>query len=176
MNKTPAKIFLNIPIPCLHEPHFPEVLWLISTSKINRILIYLKNLTQPLKKFILFVDNSGPEVVYCPPDQNITAIQRRTVVTWISPQFKDNSNSPLVIECSRENGDQFYWGTWNVMCTAYDYNPNNNPAVCRFTIRLKRKYVVSKQVIIIIIIIIITIMITSIIVIMVLLFIFLKIK
>ncbi|CAH3141747.1 unnamed protein product [Porites lobata] len=84
-------------------------------------------------------DNSGPEVVYCPPDQNITATQMRTVVTWISPQFKDNSNSPLFITCSHKSGAQFYWGTWNVHCTAFDNNPNNNPAVCQFTIRLKPK-------------------------------------
>ena len=67
----------------------------------------------------------------------------RTVVTWISPQFKDNSNSPLDIICSHQSGAHFYWGTWNVHCTAFDNNPNNNPAVCQFTIRLKRKSVVS---------------------------------
>ena len=67
----------------------------------------------------------------------------RTVVTWISPQFKDNSNSPLAITCSHKSGAQFYWGTWNLHCTAFDKNPNNNPAVCQFTIRLKRKSVVG---------------------------------
>ena len=63
----------------------------------------------------------------------------RTAVTWISPQFKDNSNSPLVVRCSHQRGAQFYWGTWNVHCTAFDNNQNNNPAVCQFTITLKRK-------------------------------------
>ena len=84
-------------------------------------------------------DNEGPFVIYCPPDQHITATQMRTVVTWNEPQFDDNSNSPLVINCNRESGDEFYWGTWNVQCTAYDNNPNNDPAVCQFKLIVKRK-------------------------------------
>ena len=94
------------------------------------------------KRFTLlsFADNSGPTVVYCPPDQNITATRMKTTVTWQSPQFKDNSNSPLVVRCSQKSGTEFYWGTWNVHCTAYDNNPNNKPALCQFTLTLKRKY------------------------------------
>ena len=98
------------------------------------------------KTFILlsFADNSGPIVVYCPPDQNITATSMKTTVTWQSPQFKDNSNSPLVVRCSQESGTEFYWGTWNVHCTAYDNNPNNKPALCQFKLRLKRKYCITR--------------------------------
>ncbi|XP_067016111.1 uncharacterized protein [Acropora muricata] len=86
---------------------------------------------------VLLEDNSGPIVVYCPPDQNITATSMKTTVTWQSPQFKDNSNSPLVVRCSQESGTEFYWGTWNVHCTAYDNNPNNKPALCHFKLRVK---------------------------------------
>ncbi|XP_068737640.1 uncharacterized protein [Montipora capricornis] len=82
-------------------------------------------------------DNTGPEVVYCPPDQDITVSQMKTVVTWQSPEFKDNSNSLLNIECSHESGIAFFWGTWNVQCRAYDSNPSNDPALCQFTLRLK---------------------------------------
>ena len=94
------------------------------------------------KKFTLpsFADNSGPKVVYCPPDQNITATRMKTTVTWQSPQFKDNSKSPLTVTCSQESGTEFYWGTWNVHCKASDNNPNNKPALCQFKLRLKRKY------------------------------------
>ena len=94
------------------------------------------------KNYILlaFADNSGPLVVYCPSDQNITVTRMKTTVTWQSPQFKDNSNSPLVVTCSHQSGTEFYWGTWNVHCTAYDNNPNNKPALCQFVLRLKRKY------------------------------------
>ncbi|KAJ7360012.1 hypothetical protein OS493_019099, partial [Desmophyllum pertusum] len=62
-----------------------------------------------------------------------------TLVTWNDPQFKDNSNNPLEIRCSHQSGTQFYWGTWNVHCTAFDNNPDNNPAVCQFTLRIKPK-------------------------------------
>ena len=87
----------------------------------------------------VFTDNSGPEVVYCPPDQNIIPTQMLTKVTWETPQFKDNSNGNLTISSSRENGSQFFWGTWIVYYKAFDNNPNNRPAVCQFKIRLKRK-------------------------------------
>ena len=70
----------------------------------------------------------------------MTATKMRTVVTWNEPQFEDNSNSPLVINCNRQSGDVFYWGTWNIHCTAYDNNPNNDPAVCEFKLIVKRKY------------------------------------
>jgi len=82
-------------------------------------------------------DNLGPEVDYCPPDQNITVSTMKTKMSWNSPKFKDNSNSPLNIECSHQSDTYFYWGTWNVYCTAFDNNPSNNPAVCQFTLRLK---------------------------------------
>ena len=60
-------------------------------------------------------------------------------MTWNDPQFKDNSNNPLTITCSHQSGTKFYWGTWNVHCTAFDNNPNNNPAVCQFTLKVERK-------------------------------------
>ena len=100
---------------------------------------YKLSLKQLVDKIILLADNLGPMVVYCPPDQNITATQMNTLVTWNDPQFKDNSNNPLEIRCSHQSGTQFYWGTWNVHCTAFDNNPDNNPAVCQFTLRIKRK-------------------------------------
>ncbi|XP_078343207.1 uncharacterized protein LOC144628957 isoform X2 [Oculina patagonica] len=86
---------------------------------------------------VVLEDNLGPMVVYCPPDQDVTATKMRTVVTWKDPQFKDNSNNPLVIRCSHQSGTEFYWGTWNVHCTAFDNNPNNNPAVCQFTLKVE---------------------------------------
>lgn len=89
--------------------------------------------------YISITDNLGPQVVYCPADQDITATKMTTIVTWKDPQFKDNSNSPLLITCSHQSGTAFYWGTWNVFCTAYDDNPDNDPAVCKFTITVKRK-------------------------------------
>ena len=92
-----------------------------------------------LSSYYFITDNLGPEVVYCPPDQNVSVTKMKSVIRWKSPQFKDNSNSPLVESCSHQSGTKFYWGTWNVLCTAYDKNPNNKPAVCRFTLRLKRK-------------------------------------
>ncbi|KAJ7360021.1 hypothetical protein OS493_019109 [Desmophyllum pertusum] len=88
---------------------------------------------------VILEDNLGPMVVYCPPDQSITATQMNTLLTWNDPKFKDNSNTPLVIRCSHQSGTQFYWGTWNVHCTAFDNNPDNNPAVCQFTLRIKPK-------------------------------------
>ena len=87
----------------------------------------------------VFTDNSGPEVVYCPPDQNIIPTQMLTNVTWKTPQFTDNSNGNLRILNSRENGSLFPWGTSIVYYEAFDNNPNNRPAVCQFKIRLKRK-------------------------------------
>ena len=93
--------------------------------------------------FFLFPDNEGPVVTYCPPDQDITGTTRKSVVTWSNPQFRDNSNSRLKIKCSHRSGTAFYWGTWKVHCTAHDSNPNNDPAVCQFVLRLKRKWRVS---------------------------------
>ncbi|XP_015761109.1 PREDICTED: sushi, von Willebrand factor type A, EGF and pentraxin domain-containing protein 1-like isoform X1 [Acropora digitifera] len=88
---------------------------------------------------VLPEDNSGPVVVYCPPDKNIIATSRKTKVTWQSPRFKDNSNSPLEVTCSHQSGTEFYWGTWNVQCRASDNNPNNKPALCQFRLKLKPK-------------------------------------
>lgn len=87
----------------------------------------------------VFTDNSGPEVVYCPPDQNIIPTQMLTNVIWKTPQFTDNSNGNLRILNNRENGSLFPWGTSIVYYKAFDNNPNNRPAVCQFKIRLKRK-------------------------------------
>ena len=89
--------------------------------------------------YIFIADNLGPQVAYCPADQDITATKMTTIVTWNEPRFKDNSNSPLLITCSHQSGTAFYWGTWNVFCTAYDDNPENDPAVCKFTLTVKRK-------------------------------------
>ncbi|KAJ7360015.1 hypothetical protein OS493_019103 [Desmophyllum pertusum] len=66
---------------------------------------------------VILEDNLGPMVVYCPPDQNITATQMNTLVTWNDPQFKDNSNNPLEIRCSHQSGTQFLLG--NLECTLY---------------------------------------------------------
>lgn len=88
-------------------------------------------------------DNLGPVVVYCPPDQQITATEMNTLVTWNEPQFQDNSNDPLVIDCNYQSGTEFYWGTYGVNCRAYDNNPNNDPAVCQFKIIVKRKSLVN---------------------------------
>ena len=86
------------------------------------------------------LDNSGPVVVFCPPSQNITSEKRKISVTWPEPQFKDNSNSPLQITCSRKSGTVFYWGSYTVHCMAYDNNPNNKPGVCKFELTIRRKY------------------------------------
>ena len=83
-------------------------------------------------------DNLGPVVVYCPPDRHITATEMNTLVTWNEPQFQDNSNDPLLIDCNYRSGTEFYWGTYAVTCRAYDNNPNNDPAVCQFKIVVKR--------------------------------------
>ena len=109
------------------------------------LFAFYKNFTNLVTLIIVIVifsptDNTGPEVVYCPPDQDITVSQMKTVVTWQSPEFKDNSNGPLNIECSHESGTAFFWGTWNVQCRAYDNNPSNDPALCQFTLRLKCEY------------------------------------
>ena len=89
--------------------------------------------------FDFHVDNEGPEVVYCPPDMELIATRMTTIANWKQPQFKDNSDEPLNIRCSHKSGSKFYWGTWNVQCLAYDNNQNNDPAVCKFTINVKRK-------------------------------------
>lgn len=89
--------------------------------------------------FAFLLDNEGPEVVYCPPDMDIIATRMTTIVKWKQPEFKDNSNEPLIVRCSHKSGSKFYWGTWNVQCSAYDSNPNNDPALCKFTISVKRK-------------------------------------
>lgn len=88
---------------------------------------------------LFMTDELSPEVVYCPADQSITTTSLKTEVTWKEPQFKDNSNDPLTIKCSHQSGTEFYWGTWNVHCTAQDNNPNNEPALCQFTLTIKRK-------------------------------------
>lgn len=82
-------------------------------------------------------DNEGPKVVYCPPNQEIKATGWVTTVKWKQPKFKDNSNEPLIIRCSHNGSADFYWGTWNVHCTAYDKNPSNKPAICKFTLNVK---------------------------------------
>lgn len=92
-------------------------------------------------KYLSFflVDNEGPKVVYCPPNQEIKATGWVTTVKWKQPKFKDNSNEPLIIRCSHNGSADFYWGTWNVHCTAYDKNPSNKPAICKFTLNVKRE-------------------------------------
>lgn len=89
--------------------------------------------------FVFHADNEGPEVVYCPPDMELVATRMTTIVKWKQPQFKDNSNEPLNIRCSHKSGSLFYWGTWNVQCSAHDSNINNDPALCKFTITVKRE-------------------------------------
>lgn len=89
--------------------------------------------------FVFHADNEGPEVVYCPSDIDLIATTMTTIVKWKQPQFKDNSNEPLTIRCSHKSGSAFYWGTWNVQCSAYDSNTNNDPALCKFTIKVKRE-------------------------------------
>ena len=84
-------------------------------------------------------DELSPEVVYCPKDQIIITKEIKEVVIWNEPQFKDNSNHPPTIKCNHQSGTEFYWGTWNVSCTARDNNPNNKPALCQFNITVKRK-------------------------------------
>lgn len=87
-----------------------------------------------------FLDKSGPVVVFCPPSRNITSENRQEVVTWPEPQFKDNSNGPLQITCNRKSGAVFYWGSYTIHCMAYDNNPENEPAVCKFDLTIRRKY------------------------------------
>lgn len=117
------------------RPFYDMILQNLASRRLQSNIIYWhKSLIFPF-----VADNLGPQVVYCPPDQNITATKMRTVVTWNTPRFKDNSNSPLVMTCSHQSGTEFYWGTWNVHCTAYDNNPNNKPAVCQFRLTVKRK-------------------------------------
>ena len=110
------------------------VRWLIHTFPLAVTYHLLK--TFP---FFILTDNLGPVVVYCPPDQHITATAWDTFVSWNEPQFRDNNDDNLTITCSHHSGAQFHWGTWNVYCIAYDNNPDNNPAVCQFTLTLKRK-------------------------------------
>lgn len=117
-------------------------IWQVKRLQSNTIYLHKSIMllfSQVLFFFFFVADNLGPQVVYCPPDQNITATKMRTVVTWKEPEFKDNSKSPLVIACNLQSGTEFYWGTWNVHCTAYDNNPDNEPAVCHFTLTVKRK-------------------------------------
>ncbi|PFX23098.1 sushi, von Willebrand factor type A, EGF and pentraxin domain-containing protein 1-like isoform X2 [Stylophora pistillata] len=84
-------------------------------------------------------DNSGPVVVFCPSSRNITSDNRQKVVTWPDPQFKDNSNGPLHITCNRKSGTVFYWGSYTIHCMAYDNNPENEPAVCKFDLTIRPK-------------------------------------
>ncbi|PFX23088.1 Fibropellin-1 [Stylophora pistillata] len=86
---------------------------------------------------VIVVDELSPEVVYCPKDQIIITKEIKEVVIWNEPQFKDNSNHPPTIKCNHQSGTEFYWGTWNVSCTARDNNPNNKPALCQFNITVK---------------------------------------
>lgn len=87
-----------------------------------------------------FLDNSGPAVVFCPPSRIITSEKRQIGVTWPEPLFEDNSNDPLQITCSRKSGTVFYWGSYTIHCRAYDNNPDNKPAVCKFNLTIKGKY------------------------------------
>eukprot|EP00058_Branchiostoma_floridae_P028490 XP_002613981.1 hypothetical protein BRAFLDRAFT_118457 [Branchiostoma floridae] len=59
-------------------------------------------------------------------------------VNWTEPVFTDNSKQAVRVNCDKDSGQRFYWGTTWVTCTARDIN--DNMAECRFyvTVSLKR--------------------------------------
>ncbi|XP_020610488.1 sushi repeat-containing protein SRPX2-like [Orbicella faveolata] len=79
----------------------------------------------------------GPQVLFCPASFTIRATAQTAIVTWDAPIFKDNSLGIIEPQCSRQSGDSFYWGDWNIYCRAHDNNPNNEPAVCNFVVTVK---------------------------------------
>ncbi|XP_078616504.1 sushi, von Willebrand factor type A, EGF and pentraxin domain-containing protein 1-like isoform X4 [Branchiostoma floridae x Branchiostoma japonicum] len=51
-------------------------------------------------------------------------------VNWTEPVFTDNSKQAVRVNCDKDSGQRFYWGTTWVTCTARDIN--DNMAECRF--------------------------------------------
>ncbi|XP_078696559.1 sushi, von Willebrand factor type A, EGF and pentraxin domain-containing protein 1-like isoform X3 [Branchiostoma floridae x Branchiostoma belcheri] len=53
-------------------------------------------------------------------------------VNWTQPVFTDNSKQPVRVNCDKDSGQRFYWGTTWVTCTARD--THDNSAECRFSV------------------------------------------
>ncbi|XP_019616508.1 PREDICTED: sushi repeat-containing protein SRPX2-like [Branchiostoma belcheri] len=81
-------------------------------------------------------DISPPLIDFCPPGQNITAVENRETVTWQPPIFSDFRNETVnVISNYANNEEIFPWGQYVIQYTAT--KPSNGlRSSCEFTIRV----------------------------------------
>ncbi|XP_022108062.1 sushi, von Willebrand factor type A, EGF and pentraxin domain-containing protein 1-like [Acanthaster planci] len=80
-------------------------------------------------------DNLSPVLEFCPPDQNITAYDRLTTVTWQEPVFQDPTGGELNIICNHPSGSSFGVGSHNIQYNATRLR-NNRFTVCQFMVTI----------------------------------------
>ncbi|CAH1277136.1 SVEP1 [Branchiostoma lanceolatum] len=77
-------------------------------------------------------DVEPPTLLSCPDDIIAFGDQSATQVYWEEPTFADNADKELQIFKTRENGTEFYWGTYIVEYRAED--DGGNSRTCEFTV------------------------------------------
>ena len=82
---------------------------------------------------VLVLDNEPPSVTNCPGD----IISTSAVVSWIEPNFTDNSGTVNIVNQSHSSGSTFSLGTTKVIYTAQDLSLNSK--TCTFQIEVLGK-------------------------------------
>ncbi|CAH1240004.1 SVEP1 [Branchiostoma lanceolatum] len=77
-------------------------------------------------------DTENPKLIEHCVNHNVETNDETVTVNWIEPVFTDNSKQPVRVNCDKDSGQRFYWGTTWVTCTARDID--DNFALCRFSV------------------------------------------
>lgn len=87
--------------------------------------------------YILFTEEVGPKVKYCPSGISTITEGTTTVVTWKMPEFElPNGVTPLVQPTS--NSGEYGWGNHTIIYSAT--NPvNGKTSFCTFHVLVERK-------------------------------------
>ncbi|XP_078615554.1 sushi, von Willebrand factor type A, EGF and pentraxin domain-containing protein 1-like isoform X2 [Branchiostoma floridae x Branchiostoma japonicum] len=77
-------------------------------------------------------DTENPKLIEHCVNHEVETNDETVNVKWIEPVFTDNSKQAVRVNCDKDSGQRFYWGTTWVTCTARDIN--DNLAICRFSV------------------------------------------
>ncbi|XP_066295931.1 sushi, von Willebrand factor type A, EGF and pentraxin domain-containing protein 1-like isoform X4 [Branchiostoma lanceolatum] len=76
------------------------------------------------------IDTEDPKLTEHCSNIKVETKDESVNVNWTEPVFTDNSKQPVRVNCDKDSGQRFYWGTTWVTCTARDID--DNFAECRF--------------------------------------------
>ncbi|XP_019637817.1 PREDICTED: sushi, von Willebrand factor type A, EGF and pentraxin domain-containing protein 1-like [Branchiostoma belcheri] len=78
------------------------------------------------------LDTEKPKLIEHCVNYKVETNDETVKVDWTEPVFTDNSKQPVRVNCDKDSGQRFYWGTAWVTCTARD--SHDNSAECRFSV------------------------------------------